>query len=317
MNKKIVKAPLLILTGIAIGYLCSNLFIFSKKFTTDENINLQNNITASNKDYVLSEIFIPNIPETLTFCGETVPTHYFDVYESLDFEILANVYRHASTIIYIKRANRYFPEIEKELARQGIPDDMKYLCVAESGLSNAVSSSGATGFWQFMKTAAKEYKLSMTDNIDERYNQQKSTAAACEYLKKAYKKFDSWTLAAASYNMGMGGLSREIEKQKNNSYWDLQLNQETARYVYRIIALKLIMSNPKKYGYNIPKDKLYQPIETYEIKIDTTINNLVDFAISNETNYKILKMFNPWLRTDELPNPKKETYTIVLPKKRD
>ena len=316
MNKKIIKAPLFIVTGIAIGYLSANLFVFSKNIETDIKPYNTNENSNTKIEYVQQDFIIPEIPDKITFCGENVPINYFDVYEALDFEIIANAYRHSSTIIYLKRANRYFPEIEAELARQGVPNDMKYLCVAESGLSDAVSSSGATGFWQFMKTAAKEYKLSLNDNIDERYNREKATVAACEYLKKAYKKFGSWTLAAASYNMGMGGLSREIEKQKNNSYWDLQLNTETARYVYRIIALKLIMSNPQKYGFDIPNDRLYKPIETYEVTVDTTINNLVDFAIAQKTNYKILKTFNSWLRTDELHNSKNETYKIILPKKR-
>lgn len=192
---------------------------------------------------------------------------------------------------------------------------MKYLCVAESGLANVVSPAGATGFWQFMKTTAGEYNMHVGKGIDERYNHTKSAIAATEYLHKAYKVFKSWTLAAASYNMGMGGLQKDIDYQKVNSYWDLHLNQETARYVYRILALKLIMSNPKLYGFDIDEKHLYKEIKTQEIVVDTTISDLVEFAFKHGTNYKMLKYFNPWLTGKSLINPNKKEYKIVLPAK--
>ncbi|MBQ5457136.1 MAG: lytic transglycosylase domain-containing protein, partial [Bacteroidales bacterium] len=229
--------------------------------------------------------------------------------------LVVNMYRHSATITYLKKAKRYFPEIEKVLKENNIPDDLKYLCVAESGLSNVVSPAGATGFWQFMKTAGNEYGLRIDTNVDERYNHHKSVVAACKYFKDAYKKFKSWTLVAASYNMGMGGLSKSIESQKVDSYWDLLLNQETARYVYRIIALKLVMENPSTYGFNLDEKDLYDEIETYTIKVDSTISDLTQFAIDNGTNLKMLKYFNPWLRTNTLPNQSRREFEIELPKK--
>ena len=257
----------------------------------------------------------PYIPDEIIFCGERVPLENFDVYEALDYELVVNMYRHSATITYLKKAKRYFPEIEKVLKENNIPDDLKYLCVAESGLSNVVSPAGATGFWQFMKSAANEYGLRIDSNIDERYNHHKSVVAACKYFKDAYKKFKSWTLVAASYNMGMGGLNKSIESQKVDNYWDLLLNQETARYVYRIIALKLVMENPSTYGFDLDEKDLYNEIETYTVKIDTTISDLTQFAIDNGSNLKMLKHFNPWLRSNTLPNQSRKEYEIELPKK--
>ncbi|MDL2262382.1 lytic transglycosylase domain-containing protein [Bacteroidales bacterium OttesenSCG-928-I21] len=313
MNNKYIKIPFVLVLGIAIGFLTSRLFLFSK--TTDDSIVEKNTVIADTlKSDVIYEVFQPYIPEELTFCGEKVPLENFDVHESLDFEIIANTYRHSSTLLYIKRANRYFPEIEKILKANNIPDDMKYLCVAESGLSNAISPSGATGFWQIMKATGEEYKLTINKSIDERYNQAKSLSVAIKYLKSAYKKFGSWTLAAASYNMGQGGLKKNIDHQRINSYWDLHLNTETARYVYRILALKLIMSQPEKYGFNISKEHLYAEIPTYEVTVDTTVDDLVKFAFNNKVNYKILKYFNPWLRADNLVIHGNQEYKITLPK---
>lgn len=307
---KALRIPAILFLGIFIGYIISNLFVFSDTIQEENIINKEKQST--NTPY---EVFQPKIPEELTFCGEVVPLEYFDVYEALDFELIINTYRHSSTMLYIKRANRYFPEIEKMLAELGIPDDMKYLCVAESGLANAISNSGATGFWQFMKPTADEYGLTVNKNIDERYDNEKSLVSAAKYFKTAYKKFGNWTLAAASYNMGVGGLSKDIDHQRVSSYWDLELNQETARYIYRILALKLIISNPENYGFNISEDDLYKEINTYSIEVDTAINDLVQFAFDNEVNYKILKYFNPWLRGKELHNINKKTYKIILPEK--
>ncbi|MDR2009613.1 MAG: lytic transglycosylase domain-containing protein [Bacteroidales bacterium] len=310
INKR-VKIPFLLVIGILIGYLISTLFVFSDTIDKTEE-----NVLDTNDNYVIPyEVFQPYIPEELTFCGEKVPLENFDVYEALDFEMIVNTYRHSSTMAYIKRANRYFPEIEKVLAEYGVPDDMKYLCVAESGLANVVSPAGAAGFWQFMKGTAGEYNMIVNKNIDERYNHSKSVTAAAQYLNGAKNKFGSWTLAAAAYNMGPSGLKKNIEAQKVSSYWDLELNQETARYVYRILSLKLIMSEPEKYGYNILEKDLYDKIPTYEITVDSTIPDLVKFAFEHDVNYKILKYFNPWLRDDHLSNPGKDKYTIILPQK--
>lgn len=305
-----IKIPLFITLGVAAGVLLT-FGLMSLKADDDSTKNgeqkkeIPQSPTSSQ----------PYIPDEIIFCGERVPLENFDVYEALDYELVVNMYRHSATITYLKKAKRYFPEIEKVLKENNIPDDLKYLCVAESGLSNVVSPAGATGFWQFMKSAANEYGLRIDTNIDERYNHHKSVVAACKYFKDAYKKFKSWTLVAASYNMGMGGLSKSIENQKVDNYWDLLLNQETARYVYRIIALKLVMENPSTYGFDLDEKDLYNEIETYTVKIDTTISDLTQFALDNGSNLKMLKHFNPWLRSNTLPNQSRKEYEIELPKK--
>lgn len=312
-KKKLMKIPFIAILGIGIGLSITNYFIFSTEKV--DNTKQVQNIVKEDSFKTPYQVSQPYIPDSLSFCGEKVPLEYFDVYESLDFELIANAFRHSSTMLYIKRANRYFPEIEKILKQNGIPDDFKYLCVAESGLANVVSPAGASGFWQFMKATAIEYNLVVNKDIDDRYNYSKSVLAATQYLKKAYKTFNNWTLVAASYNMGMGGLKKDMDFQKVDNYWDLHLNQETARYVYRILSLKLIMSNPKLYGFDIEDKYLYKKIKTKEIIVDSSINDLVKFAFDNGTNYKMLKYFNPWLMSQTLNNPNKKEYTIVIPTK--
>jgi hypothetical protein len=220
---------------------------------------------------------------------------------------------HGSTTILLKRANKVFPIIEPILAKNGIPDDFKYLAVIESGLINAISPSGAKGVWQFMPETAKESKLEVTEQVDERYHIEKSTEAACQYLLKAKNKFGNWTVAAASYNGGMSGLQNHITFQQSSDYYNLWLTDETARYVFRILALKEIMKNPEKYGYLIPKEELYPKINTKRITVDSTITNLSTFAISQGINYKILKTHNQWLRDKKLDNPAKKVYEIEIP----
>lgn len=253
-----------------------------------------------------------SIPENLEFAGEKVPTDRFDIKESLDREILVNTYWHSHTIMLIKKANKWFPVIEKILKENGIHDDFKYMAVIESELSNAVSPAGATGFWQFMKPTANDYNLEVSKTIDERYDVEKSTVAACKYLKHAHKIFSNWTLAAASYNMGMGGLKKRLKQQNVDSYYDLQLNSETSRYVYRMLAMKLILSNPKKYGFNIEKKHLYTQPKVNIVDIDSSINDLVRFAEDQGTNYKLLKALNPWLRENKLENNSKNSYKIKI-----
>lgn len=252
-------------------------------------------------------------PLDIDFCGEKVPTQLADVKERLDREMLVNINMNASTAILIKRANKVFPIIEPILAKNGIPDDFKYLAVIESGLINAVSPAGARGVWQFMPATAKESKLEVTEQVDERYHIEKATQAACEYLLKAKNKLGNWTVAAASYNGGMSGLQNHINFQQSSNYYDLWLTDETARYVFRILALKEIMKNPEKYGYNIPNEALYPKINTKRITVDSTITNLSAFAISQGINYKILKTHNQWLRDKRLDNPAKKVYEIEIP----
>lgn len=254
-----------------------------------------------------------DLPVQISFAGETVPLDRADLREQIDKELQINIYFHSNTIFLIKRANQWLPQFEPILKKHGIPDDFKYLPLIESGLLNQVSPANAVGFWQIVKSAGKENGLEITREVDERYDPIKATEAACKYLNKAYKKFGNWTLVAASYNRGMSGLNRAIEKQKVDSYYDLFLNDETARYVFRILAIKEIIENPERYGFKISPQHLYQQDSLKYIEVDATISDLVDFAIAQGTNYKLLKRFNPWLREDRLTVRKNETYQIALP----
>lgn len=255
-----------------------------------------------------------DLPKTIDFAGEKTPLNIADVKERLDREMITNVNYHSSTTLAIKRANRVFPIIESILKKNGIPDDFKYLAVIESGLVNVVSPAGARGIWQFMPQTAKEYGMEVNDFVDERYHLEKSTQAACDYLNSAKNKFGTWTLAAASYNGGVSGINKQIERQGESGYYDLLLTEETSRYVFRILALKEIMKNPVKYGFNIPNEQLYFPIETKQISVDSTVSNLASLAKSQGINYKILKIHNPWLRDTKLENKAKKIYTIDIPK---
>lgn len=253
------------------------------------------------------------LPDNLTFAGERVPLENFDVRESLDKEMLKISFWHSEIMLYIKRANRYFPVIEPILKRNGVPDDFKYVCVTESGLTDAVSPAKAEGFWQFMAPTAKQYGLEVTDEVDERYHVKKATQAACKYLKGKYSKFGSWTVAAASYNAGDNGIEEMINYQNEKSYYDLALFTETSRYVFRALAIKLIMENPQKYGFVIDKADLYPIVPVKEIEVDSSITDMVAFAKKQEINYKLLKMFNPWLRAHQLTNKTKKKYILEIP----
>ena len=259
------------------------------------------------------KIFSIKIPENLSFANEPVPLHDFDFHERIDRELTVNTYWQSNTSFFHKRAHRWFPVIEPILKKNGIPDDFKYLAMIESGLTNIVSPAGATGFWQLMEEPAKKYGLQIDKEIDERYNVEKSTEAACKYLHEAYSIFGNWTMAAASYNMGMNGAQRQLEKQKVNNYYDLLLGEETSRYLFRILAAKCIMEHPQDYGFYLRKKDLYPPFKTHEITLDTAVVDFTDFAITNKVNYKILKMFNPWLRQSFLTNKERKKYTIKLP----
>jgi membrane-bound lytic murein transglycosylase D len=259
-------------------------------------------------------VYPVNLPSELQFAGEKVPLEYFDVKEDLDKELLINVYWQSHTMLLIKRANRYFPIIENVLRRNGIPADMKYLAVAESDLTNSVSPDQAVGFWQFVDGTARDYRLEVNDEVDERYHIEKSTEAACVFLKESYNRYSSWTMAAASYNMGRSGLNEQIERQKSDYYYDLLLNEETGRYIYRVLAIKLILSNPEEYGFYAGDKDLYPVIPSYEVTVDGTVEDFADFASKYGINYKVLKIFNPWLRDKELTNPHKKTYYIRIPK---
>ena len=298
----------LYISTIALVIIAIGVFTFSS--TTDNK---------PNKDYYEVyksnyKIFNPPSPSTVDLAGEKAPLNIYYVSEKFDKEILKNTYWHSNTLLIIKRANRWFPIIEPILAKNNIPDDFKYLAVIESGLENVVSPAGARGFWQIMKTTAKEYGLTVTKEVDERYHVEKATQVACDYLNDAYAKFGNWTLVAASYNRGMSGIRKQLESQKVDSYYGLSLNSETGRYVYRLLAIKTIFEQPSKYGFQLRELDLYPPLETTTVTVDTTIVSWGDYANANGISYAMLKELNPWLRRSSLTNSQGKEYEILLPK---
>ncbi|MFZ2340500.1 MAG: lytic transglycosylase domain-containing protein [Bacteroidales bacterium] len=253
------------------------------------------------------------LPDEVNFAGERMPVENFDTRESLDRELLTSAYRHSSTILIIKKAYRYFPVIEKILMENGIPDDFKYLVAAESEFNNVVSPSGATGFWQIMAATGREAGMEINNVTDERYHLEKSTEFACGFIRKSYEKYGNWTLAAASYNGGRGSVDEQAGIQRQNNYYDLLLNEETARYIFRVVAYKLVITDPARFGFDIDKSDLYPPLSYREVKVDTAIADFSDFAAKYNTNYKMLKYLNPWLRKPYFsPRPNKE-YLIRIP----
>jgi membrane-bound lytic murein transglycosylase D len=253
------------------------------------------------------------LPDNVTFAGEKMPLDNFDTRESLEREILISAYRHSSTILIIKRANRYLPIIEKILKKNNIPDDFKYLAAAESEYSNMISPVGATGFWQIMPETGKEEGMEINTVVDERYDVERSTQFACEYFQKSYEKYGNWTLAAASYNGGRAGIDEQIEIQKQYNYYDLLLSEETARYIFRAVAYKLVITDPERYGLDIVKDDLYPELKYYEVKVDSAVTSFSDFAQKFGTNYKMLKVLNPWLRKPYLTPKLNKEYLIKIP----
>ncbi len=264
------------------------------------------------KEYRISAI---DIPEDLNFAGEVVPQDDPEIMERIDREFLVNTYWQSNAVLLIKRANKYFPIIEPILAKNGVPDDFKYLAVAESGLQNVVSHAGATGFWQIMKATGREYGLEINDNVDERYHLEKATEVACKYLKRWKDKYGTWTLTAASYNAGPGAINKYLGIQQVDDYYDLLLGQETGRYVFRIMAIKEILSHPEKYGFDIEQEDMYSAVPTFKVEVDEPILSFADFAKQYEINYKILKRHNPWLREPHLNNSSRKKYTIEIPNK--
>jgi hypothetical protein len=269
---------------------------------------------SSDENEVYSVQAVP-IPEQVSFAGEPMPLDLFDVREGLDRELLSNTYFHSQTIRLIKLANRYFPQIEPVLKANLVPDDFKYLAVAESGLTQAVSPAKAVGFWQLMKGTALDYGLVVNAEVDERYHVGKSTEVACKYLIDSYKKYGNWTMTAASYNVGRRGIDRQVERQKKENYYDLLLNEETARYIFRVVAFKMIFENPAAYGFDLTERDLYPEIPVYIVEVDSTVTDFADFAAEYETNYKVLKYLNPWLRDNKLTNSARRNFEILLPAK--
>ena len=310
---KTIKNILSILGLIVI----SGFLIFAAQKSPDKNFDEEigsKKQTLKDKDKSYN-VYAIEVPMNLDFAGEKLPLHNPDIYERMDLELLKNTYWQSNGLLLLKRANKYFPIIEPILKANGIPEDFKYLAVAESGLTNAVSPAGARGFWQIMETTGRENGLEVNKNVDERYHLEKATKVACNYLKEAKAKFGTWTLAAASYNAGKAGIANKLKAQGVKDYYDLALVEETGRYLFRIVALKEILSNPKKYGFNFNQKDLYSVVDTKTIKVDMAISDLASYAKDHGINYKLLKIHNPWLRQSHLNNKSKKVYEIKIPLK--
>nr|WP_249414457.1 lytic transglycosylase domain-containing protein [Marinifilum caeruleilacunae] len=290
-------------------YVTAQLFNYSKVTDRDKE--------PENSEYMSRyNVYALKTPNELKFGDELVPLDRWDVKESLDRELLVNTYWQSQTLLFLKRSNRYFPIIEPILKEQGVPDDFKYLALIESGFVPTIKSpAGAVGVWQFMSGTAKDYGLEVSAEVDERYNIEKATVAACKYLKDSYKKYGSWTLVAASYNAGRRFVDKQLKLQDAGNYYDLLLGEETGRYVFRILAIKMIMEDPAGYGFKFRKSDLYPEIPTRKITIKSPVKDFAVFAKENGVNYKVLKYFNPWLRRAYLTNKYKKEYEITLPAK--
>ena len=305
MNKSIK------ILGLIAIIMISSLLIFATKTTDSENIKVVNESDKNTSETY--QIKALKIPTDLNFSGEHVPIEKADIKERVDRELLVNTYWQSNGLLLFKRAHKYFPIIEPILEKNGVPNDFKYLAVIESGLQNVTSPAGAKGFWQIMKATAQENGLEVNTNVDERYHLEKATQVACNYLNASKERFGNWTMAAAAYNAGNAGMSRKIEDQKVTDYYDLLLGEETKRYLPRIVAVKEILSNPKKYGFIFETEDLYNLKPTTFIEIDSAITNIAVFSKELGINYKIMKMHNPWLRENKLNNKSRKLYQIKIP----
>lgn len=302
-----MKAKLSLAIGLLLLLICLTVLSFNWKENKEK---YPSKSMADGKTFKYQP---PPLPDSLTFAGEPVPLHRQDIREQLDKEVLYNFYMPNNILYIIKLTSRYFPLIEERLQANGIPDDMKYLCIAESNLQQLVSRVGAAGFWQFMPRTAPGYGLEVNAFVDERYHIEKSTDAACVYLKNAYKKFGSWTAAAASYNCGQGGYNSQAQFQHSQNYYDLMLPEETNRYIFRILTFKYFITQADQLGFVVPDTETYPVLQVKRIPVSQTIPNLASFAISQGTTYKTLKRHNPWLRGRSLPVKNGKTYIIQLP----
>lgn len=303
----------LILTAM----LMAALFMSYTKIDASQKDSVHDENTVLNQDRDLSQVVQSvSLDKDFYFAGERLPSELNDVRERLEKELVVNSYRHSATIGYLKLMPRYFPLIENILQQEGLPEDFKYLAVAESGLEQAVSPAGAKGIWQFLKGTALEEGLIVNSEIDERYHVEKSTRAACRYLKKLHEKFGSWTLAAAAYNMGQGALSKDLGLQKESSYYDLNLSRETMRYIFRIVALKDVHQNSHQYGFYMESSDLYLPLDNVQVvPIEGSVESLADLAHKHGVTYRELKIYNPWLLNHRLVNSAKRKFYIQLPRK--
>lgn len=313
-----MKNYLIFLSGVAV---CSAFFLFTAytepdSSQTDTSKRGNQHFGSSDRlhDKPFQTIYAPPIPDKIDFAGEEMPKEKFDALERFDRELMAICFGHSTTMNNIKLAARYFPTIEPILAKNGVPDDIKYLAVTESNLRNATSPAGAKGIWQFMPETAKSYGLEVNDEIDERYHLEKVTEAACKLLSKSRKDFGSWTLAAAAYNMGPARLRGHLDFQKHTSYYDLHMNQETSRYVPRILVFKYVMQDPKKYGFHLEPEDLYPPLPKYKlVEVKGAVPSWSTFAQEQGITYRNLKVHNPWILDDKLTNRAGKTYYVQIP----
>jgi hypothetical protein len=281
-------------------------YFLSKNFSDKAEVNA---------DYInpTESLFGLSIPKNIHFAGEEVPQNDYSIKENLDKEFFGNSSK-SSAFVLLKRCALWFPPIEAVLKRNDIPNDIKYIALEESNLTNSQSPQGAAGFWQFVPGTGANYGLEINEEVDERYSVEKSTEAACKFFKEAYKKFGSWTIAAAAYNLGTGGIEQQLKKQKSNNYYDLMLNKETARYIYRVLSFKTLVESSAKHKFQ-GVSKGFYGIPLVSFKVDTAIADLAKFSVDLGYTYNLLKIFNPWLRTNKLSNPNKKTYNINFPKK--
>lgn len=289
------------------------LLITSFQHTRDSEGRNHTSVETEEENVLPQVIRSVALNKTYSFAGEALPKDNFDALERLDRELSVNSYWHSSTLLNIKSAARYFPIIEPILKENGIPDDFKYLAVIESNLRNVTSPAGAKGIWQFIKNTGSHYGLEINGEVDERYNIEKATEAACAYLRDYHEQFQSWTLAAAAFNMGGPRLRKTLEEQHATSYYDININEETSRYVLRIIAMKEILSDPKAYGFYVEKEQLYEPLEYRTVSVSGSIPDLAVYAEENGISYRMLKVYNPWLIDGSLTNSGGKEYVIKLP----
>lgn len=291
-----------------------SLFLLIPLFTFCTTVHSEGSKDTTNNRF-FQDIRIPPIPTEATFAGERVPLDYIDVRESLKREITGLSFFHGTMIYIMQLDSRYGNTIKRILKEEGVPEDFYYICIAESGLQPVVSPANAAGYWQFLAGTAREYGLVVDTEVDERYHIEKSTRAAAAYFKKAYQEFGSWAMAAASYNTGFKNISYRMDIQSQTNYFDTQFVEETGRYVFRAIAFKTILNNRERYGFNLSKEDLYPELEYYEVEIKGAVANWSEFAAKHNTNFKLIKIYNQWIRANQLDNRQKRTYIVQVPKK--
>ena len=306
MNNKFIKSGYFLLVLPILAFCCNS----SPSFEQPKIMHDLQDVKI-----FAQEIRVPPLPDSISFAGEVTPLAYFDVREALQRELTSLCFLHGTMTYILRLDNRYGPTIKKVLREEGLSEDFYYLCVTESMLQPLVSPANAAGYWQFLSATAKEYGLTVNNDVDERYHIEKSTRAAAAYLKKAYNEFGSWALAAAAYNTGIKNVQDRVKIQSLNNYYDMQFVPETARYVYRILAHKLVMNNPHQYGFFLEDADLFPEFEYDEVEVKESIANWSDFAAEHGTNFKILKMMNEWIRANKLDNPQKKSFVVKVPKK--